>query len=160
MWVVFLQPDTSLHHPGIGNHNWENSSIMLACMQVWDVFLINDWCGRVDPWPGGPGWYKKAAGGSPQKAGQSAASLMVCVSVPGFRFLPGVLALASTEDGLWPVNQINPSWQAAFGLGVYHGHRKWTRTPGKLHSVFPDHPELLLIPGNKILRTRMSNMPK
>lgn len=47
-WLAFCQIDTSQDHPKIGNLNWENTPIRVSCRQLCGgVFLINNWCGRI-----------------------------------------------------------------------------------------------------------------
>lgn len=47
--IHFCQLDTHSSHLGRGILNWETGSIILACGHVWAFFLMNDWCGQVQP---------------------------------------------------------------------------------------------------------------
>ena len=104
---------------------------------LWYIFLISDWCGRIqctvgtgNPWEVVSGYIKMQAEGT-MRRNKAVSSifffLVVSVSVPVYSFLPcWVPASACLHDHL---SQINFSFQVSFGHGVYH-HSRWQSIRG------------------------------
>ena len=110
-WLVFCHLATCQGHLGRGNFNWEKCPISLACGQACEMFswLMIAVRGASLLWsvPTLEMWSwvaEESKVNKPQRTSKQCSSV-VPASIPA-----SCLALASPDDTLKPVNQINPSF--------------------------------------------------